>query len=147
MEFPHNGPNSKYTALFDPNPCFDALRLAFVMEPDLKRVRAELLDIVSCSDGRLACMEKVNAFAEAILHFHESAQVVGEIPPVFKATAWNSYKQVLRRPGYFLDMNEVEIVARALRINLIIVMKVPETRHSSSRLRWCCSMALVYSFC
>ena len=52
VEFPPNGPRSKYAALFDPNPCFDPLRVAFVEEHTPQRKREALLEVLGDSVGR-----------------------------------------------------------------------------------------------
>ena len=52
VEFPPDGPRSKYAALFDPNPCFDPLRVAFVEEHTTQQKRAALRNVLSKSGAR-----------------------------------------------------------------------------------------------
>ena len=140
MPFPVNGPRSKYAALFDPNPCFDALRLAFVEEPQPCGSRKAIQGNLRCSMCPSACRTRLETFLEAIVEFESGARAVGEAPPGFHERLWSSYQRVLRSHGYYLSMDELVIVARALNINVAIVMKQPDNDTYVLRAQHMCNM-------
>ena len=116
--FPANGPRSTYAALFDPIPCIDALRKAFVEEPEPCGPREAIQGNLRCSMCPSACRTRLETFLEAIVEFESGARAVGEAPPGFHERMWSSYGQVLRSHGYYLSMDELVIVARALTSTL-----------------------------
>ena len=106
VEFPSDGPKSKYAALFDSNPCFDPLRVAFVEEHTPQRMREALRQVLSDSGGQ-PWERGLAKVIHAIEQFEATALQVGEPPLGFADIIWTSYLKVLANPNYFLSTDEL----------------------------------------
>ena len=122
VEFPSDGPKSKYAALFDSNPCFDPLRVAFVEEHTPQGMKKALRQVLGDLGGQ-PWERDLTKFIYAIEQFETTALQVGEAPVGFADIIWTSYLKVLANPNYFLSTDELVVVATVLQTNLIIVMR------------------------
>ena len=83
VTFPENGPECKYTALFDKNPCFDPLRTSFVEEPTIGFTIELLENMLAHKIAAETAKRRVTKFLESLRKFQASATPHLETPPEF----------------------------------------------------------------
>ena len=115
-----NGPRSKYAALFDPHPCYDAWRLKFVAE--------QFDDMVAClrswmETDHIAAERRhyVAQFEKALQQYQVSVLSNVCAPADFIHNAWPAYLRVLGDPNYFLSVQELLLIAEIGCQNVLIV--------------------------
>ena len=90
-DFPDDGPNSVYAALFDPRPCFDKLRYSVVVEGDDAQIQetiARLLSRCQPHEPMYGIVQEVYRRLETLM---EARCNRVDIPENFVRDAWPAY--------------------------------------------------------
>ena len=130
--FPENGPNCKYTALFDHRECFDALREAFLVASDPHNTTDHFATVAGDmlgTDEVLRHEHVVSAGIEFIERIHALAPAIlapSGAPVDFAARAWESYLDALCNNNYYFSVNELLVISRCARRNVVIMQQQGE---------------------
>ena len=121
--FPADGPTHKYAALFDSRPCFDGLRMAFMIGGDanssVERFHSLLVEILANAKvvydvaAAFALVEKCEAMMRVPQTIHA--------PPSFASRAWPAYLHALESAEYWFSVDEMLFMAEAARVHLIVL--------------------------
>ena len=115
-----NPPRHKYAALFDPRPCFDAIRSHFLRPAaELAVSRGQymltLLDDLDCTPGKDA-LAKCRALADRVTY----QRTVSSPPADFMRFAPQAYLKALQSENYYFSCEELLWLAECAHSNVII---------------------------
>ena len=123
-EFPADAPESKFEALFDPRPCFDALRWAFMVAAD---PLSQVSTFHRCLHDRVEtlCEEDASVVEVASplcdeLRNYDGCRVVPELPPDFINRVWPCYRVALHSSHYWLSCDELLLLCTLAKIPIAI---------------------------
>ena len=115
--FPADGPQSKYAALFDCRPCFDALRTSFVEEHTVPRVMELVHGLLTDENTNILSRSHLQSFHTALNEFASAAEEFVGAPEQAANAVWTAYQAVLADHDYHLSA----LLARIHNTNLLIV--------------------------
>ena len=126
--FPSNGPSCRYLALFDQRPCFDALRMSFVVDADPESGPRVLIHaLATVLEGDDVCytyVDKAITFVEKLREWNERSVSV-EKPVGFPSRAWPAYLHCIREhSNYYFSVEEILLVSARAQINLAIFQQI-----------------------
>ena len=134
---PEQCPRSKYEALFDNRPIFDAIPQDFLKRADpkskLKRVRLILEDLLQTDHVPHHSRALVDAFVND-LKTTDSDCITS--PPGFAADAWSCYVQAISSSSCYVSMDELLLVCQCAKQNVIVyIQEGSGLRYAGSWLR------------
>ena len=113
--FPHDGPNCKYSALFDPRPMFDFLRAAFLVygDPDLRATSfLRLMEARAVHSGNVSFLADVQAWM--------ATTVPVEAPANFGARAWDAYLACVQDGRYYFSVEELIGICAQASVRVLV---------------------------
>jgi len=117
--FPQNGPGCKYSALFDPNPSFDALREAFMIfgDPNSKAdTFVRLLMQQVAGRKHLTFTRNVQTWIAAATSDCE--------PMGFGVRAWSAYLSCVQDKSYYFSVDELLAMCCQAATRVIVMKEV-----------------------
>ena len=113
--FPHDGPNCKYSALFDPRPMFDFLRAAFLVygDPDFRATSfLRLMEARAVHSGNVSFLADVQAWM--------ATTVPVEAPANFGARAWDAYLACVQDGRYYFSVEELIGICAQASVRVLV---------------------------
>jgi hypothetical protein len=110
--FPRDGPDCKYSALFDPRPAFDGLREAFMV----RRLFLSLLE-AQVVDGAS------KTFHASVRQWLATAAPSDE-PADFGPRAWKAYLACVRNAKYYLSVGELVAICQQASVRVLIFKEI-----------------------
>ena len=115
VSFPGDGALTKYDALFDLRPCFDALRMGFITEDDPQmKVHTFLQHAQHLFEDQETIAGEDVAHVDALLESLRRLKALQTEPPPHHddvcRRAWPAYVRALTHKDYYLDVQEVVLL-------------------------------------
>jgi len=115
MPFPADGPGTKYDALFDPRPAFDALRDAFMIYADPEARVTTFLQhlqeqVVIAGDADFVA--KVSLWSQSVMPL--------DAPVDFCTRAWQAYLTCVTDGDYYFSADELLAICMQARARVIV---------------------------
>ena len=115
VAYPTDGPDCKYSALFDERPMFDNLRIAFLLHAGTESKPTTFLACLDIVDDDRSCHD----FAEAVRAWAAPSQMMAH-PPDFGRRAWTAYLQAIRSTSYFFAGDELIAICMMHKVGCLV---------------------------
>ena len=110
-----NGPDCKYSALFDARPAFDALREAFLIFADPNSQAVVFTRLLS----ELGVPATTAEFIGKLRQWNTTPLLV-HAPVAFNTRAWNAYLDCIRQGSYFFSVDELLGICSQARVRVLV---------------------------
>ena len=119
VPYPVDGPDCKYSALFDPRPVFDALREAFMLFKSSRAPGRLFLNLLQ----EQAVDDSNETFRGLVGQWLATSSPSGP-PPDFAVRAWSAYLKCVTEPGYYFSVDELLAICKQASVRVLIFKEI-----------------------